>query len=141
MKRSIQTSIAEAKALGSPGTQADVTPGLGFVAGRITVSDRLKDRVAPDDTVFIFARPADGSRMPVALLRKHGRDLPTVFALDDSLAMVPTARLSQQPSVIVGVRVSKRGNAIPAPGDLEAETGPVEIGSTGLTLEIDHVRE
>jgi cytochrome c-type biogenesis protein CcmH len=78
--------------------------------------------------------------MPVALLRKRGSDLPLDFALDDTLAMVPTALLSQQAQVIVGVRVSKRGDAIPAAGDLEAEFGPVKPGTTGLKLEIDHAR-
>lgn len=142
IKLSIRTSIAEAKALSTPDAKPrESTAGLGFVAGRVTVSERLKARIDPDDTVFIFARPADGSRMPVALLRRHGRDLPALFALDDSLAMVANVRLSQHPKVIVGVRVSKRGNAIPAPGDLEAEVGPVELGSTGLKLEIDRVRE
>ena len=143
MRQPLQTSIAEARALMAPasaGGAASAATGAAFVAGRITVSAAMKDRVGPDDTVFVFARPASGSRMPVALLRKRGRDLPLDFALDDTLAMVPTARLSQQAQVIVGVRVSRRGDAIPAAGDLEAELGPVKPGATGLKLEIDHAR-
>lgn len=136
----IATSIAEARALMAPGQAASASAGQPFVAGRVTVAAALKDRIGPDDTVFIFARPAEGSRMPVALLKKRGRDLPLDFALDDTLAMTPEARLSRHARVIVGVRVSKRGDAIPAPGDLEGELAPVALGSTGLVLEIARER-
>jgi cytochrome c-type biogenesis protein CcmH len=106
----------------------------------VTVTADLRSRIAADDTVFIFARPVQGSRMPLALLRKQGRDLPLDFALDDSLAMVPQARLSQHEQVMLGVRVSRRGDAIPASGDLEGELGPVTLGATGLKLEISRAR-
>ncbi|MBL8305067.1 MAG: tetratricopeptide repeat protein [Rubrivivax sp.] len=137
----ITTSIAEARALLSPGQAASGAVGQTFVAGRVTVAAALKDKVGPDDTVFIFARPPEGSRMPVALLKKRGRDLPVDFALDDTLAMTREARLSQHPRVIVGVRVSRRGDAIPAPGDLEGELAPVPLGSSGLALEISRERK
>ena len=134
----VQTSIAEAQALMSPATAA--SSAQPFVAGRVTVAAALKDKVGPDDTVFIYARPTDGSRMPVALLRKRGRDLPLDFALDDGLAMTREARLSQHAQVMLGVRVSRRGDAIPAAGDLEGELGPVKLGSAGLVLELSRVR-
>lgn len=134
----IETSIAEAQALQAPGRVAESSQP--FVAGRVTVAAALKDRIGPDDTVFVFARPADGSRMPVALLRRKGRELPLDFALDDSLAMTREARLSQNERVMLGVRVSKRGDAIPASGDLEGELGPVKLGSAGLVLELSRVR-
>jgi cytochrome c-type biogenesis protein CcmH len=142
VKRSIETSIAEARALAAPpATAGSAASGAGdFVSGRVTVAAELKSRIAADDTVFVFARPASGSRMPVALLRKRGSDLPLDFALDDTLAMVPQSRLSQQPQVIIGVRVSRRGDAIPVAGDLEGELGPVPLGSTGLKLEISRAR-
>lgn len=138
VRHAVETSVAEAAALLAP--SAAPPAGAAFVSGRITVAAALKDRVGPDDAVFVFARRTEGSRMPVALLRKHGRDLPLDFALDDTLAMVPEARLSQQQQVIVGVRVSRRGDAIPAAGDLEGETGPVKVGATGLQIEISRAR-
>ena len=39
----------------------------------------------------------------------------------------------------LGVRVSKRGDAIPVAGDLEGELSPVALGATGLKLEINRV--
>jgi cytochrome c-type biogenesis protein CcmH len=140
----VETSIAEARALSSPNSAAAAAPaseaGLAFVSGRVTVAEPLLGRIGPDDAVFVYARPVEGSTMPVALLRKRGRDLPLDFALDDSLAMVPQSRLSQQDQVIVAVRVSKRGDAIPVSGDLEGQVGPVKLGATGLRLEITRAR-
>ena len=142
MRRPVETGIAEARALASPGSTAPAqgAAGLAFVSGRVTVAAALKDRIAAGDTVFIYARPVEGSRMPVAWLRKKGSDMPLDFALDDTLAMVPQARLSLHPQVFVGVRVSKRGDAIPATGDLEGEIGPVKLGATGLVLEVSRAR-
>jgi cytochrome c-type biogenesis protein CcmH len=141
MRRPIETSIAEAKALATPGnTTAAAAGGPAFVSGRVTVAAALQAQIEPEDTVFIYARAPEGSRMPVALLRKKGSELPLDFALDDTLAMVPQSRLSQYPKIMLGVRVSKRGDAIPVAGELEGELGPVKLGSTGLKLEISRVR-
>ena len=41
----------------------------------------LQSQASPDDTLFVFARPTLGSRMPVALLRKKVRDLPLAAPL------------------------------------------------------------
>jgi cytochrome c-type biogenesis protein CcmH len=144
VRRAVETSVAEARAFlaqASPGASpASDAAGLAFVAGRVSLAPALAARVAPDDTVFIYARPLQGSRMPLALLRRAARELPLDFALDDTLAMVPQARLSQQREVFVGVRVSRRGDTIPTRGDLEGEIGPVAVGSTGLKLEIARER-
>jgi cytochrome c-type biogenesis protein CcmH len=142
VRRPIETSIAEARAFSGVAASASspAVSGLAFVAGRVTVAPALLAQIAADDTVFIFARPVDGSRMPIALLRKKGSDLPLNFALDDSLSMVPQVKLSQHPQVALGVRVSKRGDAIPVAGDLEGELAPVKLGATGLKLEISRVR-
>ena len=107
------------------------------VAGMVTLSPALAGAVAPDDTVFVFARPADGSRMPLALLRVKGSDLPLAFTLDDSTAMMPNRKLSDHSEVIVGARISKSGNATPQSGDLEGTSSPVKLGTTGVKLVID----
>jgi cytochrome c-type biogenesis protein CcmH len=50
--------------------------------------------------------------------------------------MMPERKLSTAGEVLVKVRVSKSGNAIPQPGDLTGSVGPVKVGSKGLKLEI-----
>ncbi len=115
--------------------------GAASVSGTVTLSPALAAKASPDDTLFIFARAAEGSRMPLAIVRKRVRDLPVRFTLDDSLAMSPAAKLSGAPSVIVGARISKSGDAIPAPGDLVGQVGPVPLGTSGIALEIAELRK
>jgi cytochrome c-type biogenesis protein CcmH len=119
-------------------TQA-AAPAGAAVSGRVTLSAALKGQVSPDDTVFIFARAPTGSKMPLAILRKKVSDLPMDFTLDDSLAMSPAMRLSTQPQVVVGARISKSGGAMAAPGDLQALSAPVALGAKALKLEIGEV--
>ena len=113
-----------------------VAAAAGNVSGRISLAPALKSKVAAGDTVFIFARPASGSRMPLAILRKQVSELPFDFTLDDSMAMSPAARLSSSAQVVVGARISKSGNAMPQPGDLQVLSEPVAVGTRGLTLVI-----
>ena len=113
--------------------------GKGSVSGTVTLAAALASKADPQDTVFIFARPADGSRMPLAILKKQVRDLPMNFVLDDSLAMSPAAKISAAGKVMVSARVSKSGNAAPQPGDLQGAVGPVAVGTDGIKIEIGDV--
>ena len=123
----------------TPAPEAAAAVGPVGVTGTVSLAASLRGKVSPDDTVFIVARPADGSRMPLAILRKQVRDLPYQFTLDDSQAMSPTGKVSGAKTVIVVARISKSGQASPQPGDLEGVTAPVAVGSTGVAVEI--VRE
>ena len=109
------------------------------VSGTVTLAPALMKKANPQDTVFIFARASEGSRMPLALLRKQVKDLPVVFTLDDSMAMSPASTLSKASSVIVGARVSKSSNAIPEKGDFAGQSAPVLVGAKGLAIEISEV--
>jgi|APCry1669189034_1035192.scaffolds.fasta_scaffold00867_7 cytochrome c-type biogenesis protein CcmH len=141
-------AIAEARSLaGMPppaagaGNQAaaSVKPEAAAVAGRVVLSPSLASQARPDDTVFVFARPAPGTGMPLAILRKQVKDLPLDFVLDDSLAMSPATALSSARSVVVSARVSRSGNAMPQPGDLSGQTPAVAVGTRGLHIEIRDV--
>ena len=99
----------------------------------------LRGKAPETAMLFLYARPAEGSRMPVALLRKKLSDLPLQFTLDDSMAMVSTTSLSQQDKVVVVARVSLRGNVTPAPGDLQGVSAPVPVGTRDLKVEITEV--
>jgi cytochrome c-type biogenesis protein CcmH len=109
------------------------------LAGTVSLSPRLKGRAAPDDTLFIFARASQGPAVPLAVLRRKVRDLPLSFALDDSMAMAPGARLSAFPRVVVGARISKSGNAAPQPGDLQGSSAAVANDAAGVKIVIDGV--
>lgn len=109
------------------------------ISGTVRLSPALQSKVQPGDTLFVFARAAEGPRMPLAILRLQAKDLPVNFSLDDSMAMSPQMKLSNFPEVVVGARISKSGNAMPQPGDLEGTSKPVKVGRKGIAVSIDRV--
>ncbi len=117
----------------------DTATGGATVSGTVSLSAALAKQVQADDTVFVFARPADGGRMPLAILRKQVKDLPLQFVLDDSMAMSPANTLSGAKQVVVSARVSKSGNAMPQPGDLTGQSTAVSVGTNGLAIDIKDV--
>ena len=153
--RSTTGSISEAQALaGGPATTpapatAASTASMATapiaaateVAGTVELDAALRSKVADTDTVFIFARAAQGPPFPLAVLRKQVKDLPTSFVLDDSMSMVPSAKLSGFPMVVVGARISMSGSATPGSGDFEGVSEPVRPGAKGLKIRIDSQRK
>ena len=144
--RQIDASLATARASaqGKPvsaptASAAPATAASAVVAGRLTLADDLVSKAPADATIFIFAIPVGGSRMPVAITRRHVRDLPLEFSLDDSMAMVSDMRLSKVGTVVVGARISARGDIAPQAGDMQGLTAPVSVGTRGIRLEISEV--
>jgi cytochrome c-type biogenesis protein CcmH len=109
------------------------------LSGSVSLDPKLAASVKPDDAVFIYARAAEGSRMPLAMLRRQVKDLPMNFALDDSMAMSPQANLSSAREVIVAVRISKSGQAVAQPGDLEGDSGKLVVGSKDIKVQINRI--
>ena len=146
--KSLASSVEEARAAsGQAGTPQVVaksapTPAVdtASIQGVVSLSPALKGKVAPDDTVFIFARAAQGPRMPLAILKRKASELPMAFTLDDSTAMADEFKLSKFELVIVGARVSRSGNATPQSGDLVGQSAPVKAGGSKLMLVIDSVQ-
>jgi cytochrome c-type biogenesis protein CcmH len=129
-----------AAAASSTATAKAASPKTGStVGGVVNLSEAIKAKAGPTDTVFIFARAAEGSRMPLALTQVKVSELPARFTLDDTMAMSPDMKLSTAPSVVVGARVSKSGRPMPSSGDLEGLSKPVTVGSKDVTVTIDRV--
>ena len=133
----------------APGTPSPhATPGApapapaspaAALTGRVELDPKLAARVAPDDTVFVLARAAEGPRMPLAVQKFRAAELPRAFRLDDSMAMAPGMTVSSRGSVVVEARVSKSGNAITQPGDVRGVTAPVPPGTGDLRIVIGEV--
>lgn len=120
-----------------PAPAADQSaPAGASIKVTVSLSPAMAKKAAADDTVFIFARAANGPRMPLAVVRKQVKDLPATVVLDDSTAMNPELKLSSVPEVIVVARVSKSGDAIAKAGDLEGASGPVKAGAGNVAVTI-----
>ena len=148
--RNVASNIEEARQLGGIKTPrlakkepakeaAKSLAGGAVVRGTVNISAALKAKADPSDTVFVFARAAQGPRMPLALVRKQVKDLPFSFTLDDSQAMSPETTLSKFSEVIVGARISKAGSATPQSGDMQGYTQKIRTGGAPVNVVIDQV--
>ncbi|MDH5257863.1 MAG: c-type cytochrome biogenesis protein CcmI [Gammaproteobacteria bacterium] len=118
---------------------ADKAMSDARVQGSVSLSGAVAAKASPEDVVFVFARAASGPRMPLAIVRKQVKDIPFDFTLDDSLAMNPSMKMSSFPQVIVGARISKTGNAMPQPGDLQGLSGVITVSENkAISLVIDN---
>jgi cytochrome c-type biogenesis protein CcmH len=147
--KQLQFSILQARQLGGlrEGAMVNSNPAAtaaggsagAQVGGLLTLAPSLAAKVAPQDTVYIYARPATGSRMPLAVLRKQVKDLPLRFTLDDSVAVSANATLSKAQSIVVGARIARAGTAEARDGDLRAMPRPAVLGQQDLAVEINEV--
>ena len=111
-----------AERLGSTGAKPS-----GAVAARLKVrvelAAALKDKVKPDDTVFIFARASNGPPMPLAAKRVTVAQLPLDVELSDADAMMPQMKLSDFAEVQLVARVSRAGQ--PTHGEWIGQGAPL----------------
>jgi cytochrome c-type biogenesis protein CcmH len=142
LDRSIEAARSSAGAGAPPvKTAARQTPAAAAgVSGTVSIAPALLARVQPGDTLFIFARAAQGPRMPLAILRLPAGNWPASFQLDDSLAMSPELKLSGFDQVVVQARVSRSGQALPQTGDLIGQTTALKPGTRGIELRLDQVQ-
>jgi cytochrome c-type biogenesis protein CcmH len=130
------TPTASSAAAAAPSPTAG---GIGEVSGTVSIDGKLAARVPAGAILFIYAKAADSPGPPLAVLRQTTGAWPIAFRLDDTLAMIPSRKLSQFDRVIVEARISRSGQAAPAPGDLYVTSAVLKPG-TGkkLALVIDH---
>jgi len=134
---SLRDAVADAeKKLAAPAAAAPgpVASAAASVRGRVELPAALAAQRKPDDTVFVFARAAEGPRAPLAVMRKTVKELPLQFTLDDSMAMAPNLKLSQFDRVVVVARISAAGSPTAQKGDLEAVSAPLAPGSGEVVL-------
>ncbi len=110
----------------------------GKIEGQISLAPELAGQIAPGDTLFVFARAANGPRMPLAVMRiPVPRTWPQPYLLTDAMAMTPAMKLSAFSEVVVEARISKSGNAVAQPGDLSGVSGTVQPGGSAVPITIN----
>ena len=96
----------------------------------------LNAKVAPGDSVFIFARAVGGPPAPLAVKRLTVADLPAEVELGDADAMMPQLKLSNFPEVQLVARISRAGQ--PTTGEWIGRGKPLASNTTALqALTID----
>jgi cytochrome c-type biogenesis protein CcmH len=133
------SSSASTPSTGSNGNMPD-EGGDAAVTVRVSLASSLADAAPAGTTVFIFARPADanGGGAPLAVQRTTVDALPAEITLTDANAMTPNQSLSQADRVRVTARASLQGGVMPRSGDLQGESGTVEVSANArATITID----
>jgi len=92
----------------------------------VSLAPALQNSLNPEHTLFIYARAAQGPRMPLAIVSHKAGELPLNTQLNAGMAMMPRMSLTKFPQVIFLARISASGNAITQPGDLLGETDVLE---------------
>jgi cytochrome c-type biogenesis protein CcmH len=132
------SSSASTPSTGSNGNMPD-EGGDAAVTVRVSLASSLADAAPAGTTVFIFARPADANGgAPLAVQRTTVDALPAEITLTDANAMTPNQSLSQADRVRVTARASLQGGVMPRSGDLQGESGTVEVSANArATITID----
>ena len=122
-RAALQGGIDRAAArLGSTGSKPQAAAAARLKV-RVELAAALKDKVKPDDTVFIFARASNGPPMPLAAKRVTVAQLPLEVELSDADAMLPQMKLSQFAEVQLVARVSRAGQ--PTRGEWIGQGAPL----------------
>jgi len=115
-REAIRGGIARAREQsGEPANAAQDQPAVESAAVTLQVEVALDPEVAkevaPEDSVFVFARAVSGPAVPLAAKRLTVGDLPASISLGDADAMMPSLKLSSFGQVTLVARVSREGNA------------------------------
>ncbi len=121
----------------APSAAMNKASSAASIKGQVVLDQALMAKVEKSDSVFVYATDPQGSRMPIAILKTKAEALPLNFELTDEMAMSPDKKLSQFNQVLVHVRISKSGQAMPQPDDLGLTTGPISLGAKNLQLKIE----
>ncbi|MEL1264147.1 tetratricopeptide repeat protein [Pseudoxanthomonas putridarboris] len=139
----LRTQINEARAEAGLPPLADTAPtdaDAALLTVTVDIAPELKAKLAPGDTLFVFARQVGGPPMPVAARRVPAGAFPMTIALGDGDSPMPTMKLSQLPQVQLVARVSKAGDVTAQAGDLEATPVAAEVkAGNRYALTIDRV--
>jgi cytochrome c-type biogenesis protein CcmH len=92
----------------------------------VSIAPDLLGSVTSEDTLFLYARAPQGPPMPVAARKLPALPLPRQITLDDRAAVMTGGSLLSHRQLVVGVHISRSGNALKSSGDLLGMTNPFD---------------
>jgi len=96
----------------------------------VSITPDLLGSVTSEDTLFLYARAPDGPPMPVAARKLSALPLPRQITLDDRATVMTGGSLLSHRQLVVGVHISRSGNAMKSSGDLLGMTNPFDPAQT-----------
>lgn len=122
----------------SEGSVMPVTTTTGAIAVTVDIAKELIDKQPKDGILFIFAKAATGSPMPLAAVKLTKYSFPITVELSDSSAMVAGLNLSSAENIIISARISIDDSVMPSSGELEGYSQALKRESVSdYQLQID----
>jgi len=108
------------------------------IAVTVNVASELINKLPEKGTLFVFAKAANGSPMPIAAVKLTSYSFPVTVELNDSTAMVEGMSLSSAEDIIISARISLDDSVMPSSGELEGHSGSLKRESVSeYQLKID----
>lgn len=108
------------------------------IAVTVNVASELINKLPEKGTLFVFAKAANGSPMPIAAVKLTSYSFPVTVELNDSTAMVEGMNLSSAEDIIISARISLDDSVMPSSGELEGHSGSLKRESVSeYQLKID----
>lgn len=110
----------------------------------VQLNEKVNELANSTDTLFIYARPAQGPKMPLSLARMTVSNLPVRITLSKDMAMIPNMTIESFDKVEVLARISKSGQATTQKGDLISQGVIVDFSqakTATVSLDIDSIVE
>ena len=108
------------------------------IAVTVNVASELISKLPQEGTLFVFAKAASGSPMPLAAVKLTSYSFPVTVELNDSTAMVEGMNLSSAEDIIISARISLDDSVMPSSGELEGHSGSLKRESVSeYQLKID----
>lgn len=107
---------------------------------KITVTVELVSKfeklLSHNESLFVYALDAQGSNVPLAVIRTTTNQLPTKIILDDAHNMLPGRSLNNAKQIVVRARISKSGTATAQKGDLYGQSDIIKNLSNDPSVKI-----
>ncbi|MGR6871595.1 c-type cytochrome biogenesis protein CcmI [Pseudomonas sp. HK3] len=105
----------------------------------VNIAQNIISRLPKNADLFVLAKAENGPPMPLAVQRIDVNEWPVTVTLDDSMAMMPSLRLSQFKNVVITARISKSGVGNAKPGDLQGVSAVIGSDTKRVSLQINEV--
>lgn len=104
----------------------------------VSLSDELKNKQPKKGILFVFAKAAQGSPMPLAVVKLKEYSFPISVELTDANAMVAGLNLSSAKDIVISARISNDESVMPSSGELEGHSDTLQReGLSDYQLQID----
>ncbi|MCG5513976.1 c-type cytochrome biogenesis protein CcmI [Ectothiorhodospira shaposhnikovii] len=148
--RSVAEALRDVRAMtgGTAGDQTDAADAGAdadtlAIEVEVVLDESLAERVSGEEFIMVFARPAQGSRMPLAIVRARADAFPMTLRLEDEGGMVAGMSMREFGEVQVVARLSRTGMAQAESGDMEGVSEPVTVSADApapkVRLTIDRI--